>query len=248
MSNANQFHLASPARAQTRTFFAASLLSFALLASCGGSSESADAVDAQPGTQEVDLDRYFPIAVGASWSYEVSSGGTNGVKVQTVLALEDVGGAKAGTVAYKVQSTKPSGKITVSWQQDTGTSLLRHREQTFASDQTQETEEAYSPAKLRLDEGAGNLTDGATFQYTYEETVEDLTTNSSTTISKTEVWTVEAVDVLVTVPAGAFACVQIRKFNAATGSDKRYWFAKGVGKIREESASQTEELTTYYLP
>ena len=249
MSKTNQFHPVFPSRARRRTFFSASLLSFALLAACGGSSsESADAGAGDAEAQEIDLERYFPIAVGASWSYEVSSGGTTGVKVQTVLALEDVGGAKAGTMAYKVQSTKPSGKITVSWQQDTGTSLLRHREQTFASDQTQETEETYTPAKLRLDEGAGNLTDGATFEYTYEEAVEDLTTNSSTTLSKTEVWTVEAVDILVTVPAGAFSCVQIRKFNAATGSDKRYWFAKGVGKVREESASQTEELTTYRLP
>jgi hypothetical protein len=217
------------------------------LASCGGSSGGAEDGDAGlSGT--VDLERYFPIAVGASWGYEVQSGGSTGTKVQAVLALEDLGGANAGTLAYKVQSTKPSGKITISWQQDTGAALVRHREQTFASDQSQETEETYSPAKLRLDENADNLIDGASYEYTYEEIVLDFATNQTTTLSKTETWTVEAVDVLVTVPAGPFSCIQIRKFNAGTGSDKRYWFAKGVGKVREESATQIEELTTYRFP
>ncbi len=241
-------HSLSPKRSP---LLSRAVFSLAVLASCGGSSGS-DVGSAQEDgdaalSETVDLERYFPIAVGASWTYEVQSGGSTGTKVQSVLALEDVGGAHAGTLAYKVQSTKPSGKITISWQEDTGAALVRHREQTFARDQSQETEETYTPAKLRLDESAERLTDGASYDYTYDEIVLDLATNQTSTLSKTETWTVEAVDVLVTVPAGAFSCIQVRKFNAGTGSDKRYWFSKGVGKVREESATQIEELTRYWL-
>jgi len=193
--------------------------------------------------------RYFPLAVGASWGYQVTNAGvTTGTKVQAVLALEDVGGTKAGITAYKVQSTKPSGKITISWQEDTGTSLIRHREQTFTSTQTQETEEVYMPSKLRLDESVAHLAMGASFDVTYNEHIQDFVLNTVTDFSKTETWTVEGIDVPVTVPAGTFSCIQLHKVNAVTGSDKRYWFSRGVGKVREESASQIEELTTFSMP
>jgi hypothetical protein len=84
---------------------------------CGGST-SDQSLEVADGV--VQAERYFPI-VGASWGYEVTENGNVGTKVQAVLALEEVGGPKAGIMAYKVQSTKPSGRITISWQEDTGT-------------------------------------------------------------------------------------------------------------------------------
>lgn len=194
--------------------------------------------------------RYFPIDVGAAWTYRVVDNlGSTGTKIQTVVTLEDVGGDKAGVTAYRLETSKPSAKRTVSWQEDTGTALIRHREQTFAADQTQETDEIYAPGKLRLDESPDHVATGAVFSETYDERITDFTlSGATTTITKTEQWTVVAVDVDVTVPAGTFSCIELRRVNAATGSDKSYWFSRGVGKVREVGAGQTEELMAYTLP
>ena len=72
--------------------------------------------------------------------------------------------------------------------------------------------------------------------------------DSPVTTSKHDTWVVEATDAQITVPAGTFTCLQLRNLNTVTGSDNRYWFAQGVGKIREEGATQVEELTSYSLP
>jgi hypothetical protein len=56
---------------------------------------------------------------------------------------------------------------------------------------------------------------------------------------------VVAVEEMVTVPAGTFSAVVIEKVGGT--STKRYWFARGVGKVKEQSGTQVEELTEYKL-
>jgi hypothetical protein len=57
-----------------------------------------------------------------------------------------------------------------------------------------------------------------------------------------------AVDEPVTVPAGTFNCLRVRRrASQQDGSDKTYWFAKGVGKVKEVGG-QTEELTSVTIP
>lgn len=101
---------------------------------------------------------------------------------------------------------------------------MRHKEQVFDSNETIEAEEFYIPSKLRLDESTDHLTVGVSFVSNYDEKVEDLLVGTGvSTLSKSETWTVEANDVAITVPTGTFQCIQIRKANAATGSDKRFF-------------------------
>jgi hypothetical protein len=61
----------------------------------------------------------------------------------------------------------------------------------------------------------------------------------------TDAWKVVAIGEMVTVPAGTFSAVVIEKVGGT--STKRYWFARGVGKVREQSGSQIEELTGYMV-
>lgn len=110
------------------------------------------------------------------------------------------------------------------------------------------TEEWYTPFKLRVDEDSARLTPGASFTTTHTEAVTDVATGATTMSDKVEQWTVEAVDEAITVPAGTFCALRVRRTVAATGSIKTYWFARGVGKIRESGAGQTEELSGYTLP
>jgi hypothetical protein len=192
-------------------------------------------------------ERLLPMKVGASWTYRITdpSTGATGNKMSTVEVSEDVGGAKAGTIAMRVRTEKLDG-VTVSWQEDVGTGIIRHREQAFDLGENLLLEETYSPHKLRIDETTNHLSSGASWTETYEETVTDA--NGTRTVSKSESWTVEAVDESITVPAGTFTTVRLRKVGSGLGaSDKTYWFAPGVGKIKE-TGGQTEELMAYQIP
>ena len=54
----------------------------------------------------------------------------------------------------------------------------------------------------------------------------------------------------LTVPAGTFKSVKIRRDNVSDPETKLFWFAAGVGKIREENPSTgaVSELTAYEIP
>jgi len=193
--------------------------------------------------------RYFPIAEGASWSYQVVDlgSGASTIKSQTVEAYEDIGGEKAGTMAYRMRTEKDSG-YTLSWQEDTGTAIVRHREQSYSATGAQETDEFYLPYKMRLDESQAHVALDASYTYSYSEQIHDLTASTDVTNDKTEAWTVQAVDEEVTTPAGTFTTMRVFRNNDGTGVQKTYWFARGVGKVKEEGGGQRELLTDYSLP
>ena len=69
---------------------------------------------------------------------------------------------------------------------------------------------------------------------------------ATTTIN--ENWTTDAVDEVVTVPAGTFKALKITRTNTADGTAKSQWFTQGVGKIREQNTTgHLEELTSYNI-
>lgn len=187
--------------------------------------------------------RYLPLAIGTSWTYDTSdTGAPNVVKTQTVEALEDVGDRKVGTTAYRLRTTKAGAGDVVSWHEDRCTSVLRHREQTFDANGVLLSDQFYVPSKLRLDETASNLVVGATFSTEFTE-VEVDPVDGTHTVSKMEDWTVEAIDETIAVPAGTFTCLRVRKVTSG-GADKTFWFALGIGKIKEQG-EQLESLTSY---
>lgn len=194
--------------------------------------------------------RYFPMDVGAEWTYRVVDGDSGAVtsKTQSVEAYEDVGGRMSGVMAFRLVTTKPNGQ-TMSWQEDTGDSIVRHREQGIDSVGTVYTDEWYMPGKLRIDES--HLEVGAVYEQTYTQETIDMETAMTMEISKTETWTVEAIDEVIEVPAGTFTALRLYRTGETTngvGAEKRYWFARGVGKIKEEGEGQTEELHSFTLP
>ena len=109
------------------------------------------------------------------------------------------------------------------------------------------SEQYYTPGKLRVDDAPAHLVQGASWVDTYTEESRNVATGIVTPIAKSETWTVEAAAELVTVPAGTFVCVRLRRTGATGAADKRYWFSPGVGKIKEASVDSIEELTSYTL-
>src|SRR5688500_4217167 len=69
-----------------------------LLACGSGGDAGPDAVQLECPT----TGRYMALGTGASWTYEVDDGGGIETKTQSVGALEDVGGSKAGTMAFRL--------------------------------------------------------------------------------------------------------------------------------------------------
>lgn len=189
--------------------------------------------------------RHLPLIVGAEWSYDTSDrGGPTVNKATKVEALEDVGDRKQGTTAFRIRTEKNAGHV-VSWQQDLCTSIVRHREQSFDAAGVLQSDQFYVPGKLRIDETAPHLTLGAQWTAEYTE-VEIDPVKGTQTVSKAETWIVESTAETVTVPAGTFTCLKLRKTTSGQ-ADKRYWFAPGVGKVKEEG-EQVELLTSYAIP
>ena len=63
-------------------------------------------------------------------------------------------------------------------------------------------------------------------------------------------FTVVQTSVSVTVPAGTFDTVEIERVNPSANETKHFWFAVGVGKVREEDVTSgaIEELSAYHVP
>ena len=65
--------------------------------------------------------------------------------------------------------------------------------------------------------------------------------------AKAETWTVVSTAETVTVPAGTFTCLHLRRMATDDPqTQKDYWFARGVGKVKE-SGGQLEELSKYTI-
>jgi hypothetical protein len=210
----------------------------------GGTSGSLAADGAVP---QVTGGRYQPLAVGATWVYNVTDTGVAYVKNSAVESLEDIGGIAAGTMGYKVSETiKTSTQLT--WYESTATDVRRHHDQQVDAGGVMSSEDWYTPYDLRVDESPDHLMAGAAWTLSYM----DAHTSASKPASNktiTENWTTDAANETVTVPAGTFSALRITRTNTADGTAKSQWFVPGVGKIRESNTTgHLEELTSYMIP
>src|SRR5262249_50452991 len=182
------------------------------------------------------------LVVGAVWTWKSSDtlSGLSGTTGSMIEALETMTGVKAGVSAYRVRSTTLTGS-TVNWQQDTGTAVVRHREQFLDTRGAIMTDHYYLLSKLRLDESPAHTTLGATWTEVYTDQV---TTIASVSVA----WTVEAVDEMVTVPAGTFKCLRVHAVETGgAGYDSHFWYARNVGKVKE-TGTEVRDLTGYNIP
>lgn len=227
-------------------------LTGALAAGCG-SGEPGDgegtptATPTATGTPTAGFVSYLPLKQGATWTWQTTDAddAEMGSKTSTVEARETVPG---GTIeVWRVRSVKEDGDYTISWQQDTGTQIVRHREEEYQVGDVKRSEESYDPGKLRIDVSPEKMVVGATWSTTFNETIYDAATGTTTTHARSDQWTVEALDESVSVPAGTFQCLRIRRIGTEAGqSDKTFWFAQGVGKVKE-AGGQEEVLMSYSI-
>jgi hypothetical protein len=71
---------------------------------------------------------------------------------------------------------------------------------------------------------------------------------STTTATINVQWTIEAVDEMVTVPAGTFSCLRVHSVESGSlGYDSTFWYARNVGKVKE-TGTETRNLVGYSIP
>lgn len=228
------------------------------LSACGGSSGGgADAgvtLDAEPGAPDSGVDAppsnacgddglrsesdsYLPAAVGNEWRYRVedASGDPPFMKYQEYSEMMTPGD-EIGPVF--VQNTiKDSGR-TESWLQIQGDAMVRLQQRDFDSAGQLERTTRYLPSRLRIEQDPERLVKGATWVDAFVREVRDPQDNVTNIENVEEVWTVLDVDIPCPAPWGHLRCIHYDRVRTVGGSSqKRYWFARGFGKIREEGAS-----------
>jgi hypothetical protein len=104
--------------------------------------------------------------------------------------------------------------------------------------------ESYDPGRFHLDETPAHIAAGANWTENYTQTHHDF--NGTPVTPKQAVWTVQNVAEQVTVPAGTFTCLRIVRQDTGDTPDY-YWFARGVGKVKEQH-TKLEELMSVSMP
>jgi hypothetical protein len=196
------------------------------------------------GTQSLE-----PLVANATWTYDTTdpATGVTGTKIVTAEVNEAVPG-KTGATAWRLRTIVPGSQVQLTWQEEQTAAIVRHRDDTYAPDGGLTDFSVYTPSKLRIRTGTTDTTTNAT----YNETYTDVTTTTGTapvTTSKSITWKVINGAESVTVPAGTFTCVHLQKQTGAN-PDKDYWFARGVGKVKETATSsgRVEVLHSYSIP
>jgi hypothetical protein len=229
-------------RAGCVSFILAMLVSpLPLLAACNQDDPPQNAPGGDAGAAAGEF--LLPWAEGNSWTYQVTGDGETSTKVVTVGALQEVGGSgpNQDELANRTVTRKGERDETVSWQDRVGDRVIRYREQSFkASTGQPDLEDHWDPHKLHIDGSADRIVAGAHWTESYEET-KTRAEGGTTSAQRTDQWSVKAADEEVTVPAGTFRAVVFEKKSTDT---KTYWYAPGVGKVKE-TGGQTEELVTY---
>ncbi|MCX5745305.1 MAG: hypothetical protein NT062_22745 [Proteobacteria bacterium] len=241
-------------RLTTTLTLVASLLSAHTLVACGSSNPGSNTIDANGGNGDAPPDpnvdaptdpaqRYEPWKVGSVWKYKLTD--PSGVlppamnKATTIMAEMDVGGVHAGKLAYLVHVEQLTGSKDV-YETFLGDLDVRYKTIHFDQASAMVSTDVDTPYRLKLDESMAHVVTGATFSQTFTETTTGAGAGSK---SKTENWQVISDSEQLTVIAGTFTTLHVRR----TGSKPQdYWYARGVGKVKETgSGAQDEELMSF---
>ncbi len=203
----------------------------------------------------------MPFAEGNSWTYAVTDKeeSTTTTKTTEVQGLAAVGvGDNADLQVNKVLTKKKDGTDkTESWQGVVGDALVRYREDAFQSGATLDETQFWKPHKLHADGSAEHTAAGKNWTDGYYETKIPVDGQKSENVWNADAWSVVSSCELIAVPAGKGpngsviparkrAGIRFKKYSGS-GNEKQYVYVRGVGKVLEDSDSQTEKLTGFTL-
>lgn len=193
-------------------------------------------------------DPLCPMVNGATWSYVVTNTGGQ------VLGMDNtsfVSTSVDGQQAYdQVDEPDAQGDASVS-------TLIQQGDEVFRVHRVESTNGAttglfdYDPGFLRCSNAWTEV--GPAQEYLYDRTAYDAMGLNPSTEPRGHTFEVVAVGEMVTVPAGTFETIKverIRTIGTEAGALAWFWFAPGVGKVREERPvdMEIEELVSVSIP
>lgn len=196
----------------------------------------------------MDPESLCPMVDGAQWSYVITN---TGGQVLGMDVTEFSATTFAGQQAID-QTDEPDaqGEWSVSTLVQQGDEVFRvHREELDSLGTTGSFD--YDPGFLRCSEAWTAV--GGPQEYLYDRTAYDANGQNPSTEPRGHTFEVVAVGEMVTVPAGTFECVKVervRTVGTEAGALVWFWFAPGVGKVREERPieMEIEELVSVSIP
>lgn len=216
------------------------LLLGVVLTACGEAPQDDEPKDSQS-QEEGPVDEsksHYPLIAGSQWVYDV-------VDANDVRLREEVVDAKAdpdakGAVQIILQDNEDDkGERTQSQIRRIKSGAFRVHKDIVAKGKTLESVD-YDPGFVRFDEAWLKLKVGESRDYTYKR-ASSLDTSSE---SRGHRYTLKGKKVRIKVPAGDFTCVHMtreRLTGASAGEIVEYWFAPGVGKVRERRVDSGKE-------
>jgi len=185
------------------------------------------------------VDDLLPYEVGYTWTYSVTDldSGERSTKFQQIESAPD--DPTYGPVVLQI-TDKARGQTRSLLRKD-GDQVIRFEQQDLSLTGALERTTVYDPPKLRIDESDARIAPGATFSEMYTETTTD--SLGETVQMVTDEWEVLGVDVGCESALGTFSCIQLRRVRTVGGnSNKQFFFARGVGKVKEVGAKTVEDL------
>jgi len=224
-------------------------LALALAAVCSCDSGGASAIpDAGPPD-------FYPIAVGSWWEYdELGEYGTQRSRYDitgTETVEFDYGiGTRTVFLRERTYPTVEWEGRTVEYLEDDGERVVRYRELYYDATGALDWQRDDDPGFLKFDRTRVSVGD----QWEWELTSYLDEFNGLPIVEEGNhyVYEVMSIDEVVTVPAGTFICILIRRVNAV-GTDpdiRQYYYSPGLGKVKENEEGDAEsaalaELTAY---
>lgn len=198
-------------------------------------------------TGELD-DTLYPLVDGARWTYVVTNTFGQITDSQVIEAHETVwDGERAWQLVDEPGSKGNWDASTII--RDGDLTLRVHREELGNLGPTEILD--YDPGFVRANDAWTTV--GFKEERSYERTAYDGDGENPMVEARSHTYEVLAVDEQVTVPAGTFHCVKVervRTLGAESGALAWFWFAPGVGKVREERPleMEIEELVSVSIP
>jgi len=207
--------------------------------------------------QTPEISDYYPLSVGNTWLYEETEAGTATEQIRYEIvdqidkdfAYDAVGALRV----FVLETTFPSGAssdtdiVAGGWRDeyvyDDGTRVARKRHDIYDDAGALTKTRDYEPGFLRFDRNKTAVGNEWAEEYTrYTDKVDGSAVTQDEVSYLYEVMEPET----VTVPAGTFDCVVWKRTEtASSGEVKMYYFAPGVGKVKEVTGSKVEALVSY---
>lgn len=218
----------------------------------GGTGGSSGGTGGTSGGTAEDGD-YYPMSDGATWTYRHTGGSSTWDEIVMQMTTEYEG----APAVMLVDNAGPSGTHSETiLKEDAGRIYRVYLDELTGTTIDLSTE--YVPGFLRFDRAWQTKQAGFMETAMYDRTEYDGSGAVTGEAERSHMFTIEALDETVTVPAGTIEnCIRVRRARVRAAGDTPadddvdlFWFCKGIGKVLEESVAtgQREELVSCSVP